>query len=506
MKHGARPTPRQLAWLFHIVLAPLLFWLLQADEALNREQHAPYVHFWVVSLAATAGLAIAWVVTNAAWKHSDSRVFLIALAFFSISGIFLLHALSTENLLFSQGEAGFIWSPPLCLLLGSVFFALSSVRLGDGINAWLLANQRQVLALLVAVLVGYALTVVVFPETLMRLLGLHTTAGGGYEVVGEGGAANGVLVAMLTVAVALYLTAAWRYYAAYRRRQSVLLLSILTGMVLFAEADVFMAFSEAWYLSWWLYHIQMIAAFLMVGYGILAQYSQRRPRRGLFEELFLREEIARINDRYTEVMIGLINSLEAKDRYTKGHSGRVAQYATLLARGMGYDEEGQKRVEQGALLHDIGKLAIPDAILNKPGKLTPEEMAFIKSHPARGCVIIQSIDSLSDKIPGIRHHHEWMDGSGYPDGLRGEEIPLDARIIAVADVYDAMTSLRAYRQPLTRSEAVDHLRQEAGAHLDELCVELFIELSEREPIQITDFTRQLTVDELVPRTIEIPTG
>lgn len=253
----------------------------------------------------------------------------------------------------------------------------------------------------------------------------------------------------------------------------------------------------------------MIAAFLLVGYGILAQFSQRQPRRGLFEELFLREEIARINDRYTEVMIGLINSLEAKDRYTKGHSGRVAQYGVLLARGMGYDDEGLKRVEQAALLHDIGKLAIPDAVLNKPGKLTPEELALIKSHPARGCAIIQSIESLSDKAPGIRHHHEWMDGSGYPDGLRGEDIPLDARIIAVADVYDAMTSLRAYRQPLSRLEAIDHLRQEAGAHLEPRCVDLFIELSERHPIHITDFTRQLTVDELVPRAMEaeaIPTG
>jgi HD-GYP domain-containing protein (c-di-GMP phosphodiesterase class II) len=198
-------------------------------------------------------------------------------------------------------------------------------------------------------------------------------------------------------------------------------------------------------------------------------------------------------------MIGLINSLEAKDRYTKGHSGRVAQYAVLLARGMGYDEEGLKRVEQAALLHDIGKLAIPDAVLNKPGKLTRQELALVKSHPARGCAIIQSIDSLSDKAPGIRHHHEWMDGSGYPDGLRGEDIPLDARIIAVADVYDAITSLRAYRQPLSRPAAVDLLRHEAGAHLDPRCVELFIDLSERYPIQITDFTRQLTVDELVPR-------
>ena len=496
-----RPTARQLIWLFHIALAPFLFWLLQADDALDQEQHAPYVHFWLVSLAALGGLGIAWVVAKEARKHADSRVFLIALAFFAISGIFLLHALSTESILLSQGEAGFVLSPPLSLLLGGVFFLLSSIRLGDRANSWILANQRQLLALMVAALAGYACLVVLLPAPMMALLGM-SSSGEGYQMTAESGEANAWLLGMLAVAVACYVIAAWRYYASYRRQSSALLLSLLTGMILFAEADLFMAFSEAWYLSWWLYHIQMVIAFLMVGYGILVQFSQRKARRGLFEELFLRQEIARINERYTEVMIGLINSLEAKDRYTKGHSARVAAYAVLLARGLGYDEEGIKRVEQAALLHDIGKLAIPDAILNKPGKLTAEEMEFIKHHPARGCAIIQSIESLHDKIPGIRHHHEWMDGSGYPDGLAGEDIPLDARIIAVADVYDAMTSLRAYRQPLERAAAVAHLQREAGPHLDARCVELFVDLSEREPIQITDFTRQLTVDELVPRAPE----
>jgi putative nucleotidyltransferase with HDIG domain len=198
-----------------------------------------------------------------------------------------------------------------------------------------------------------------------------------------------------------------------------------------------------------------------------------------------------------EVIVGLINSLEAKDRYTKGHSRRVAEYAVQLARALGYCDEGLLRVEQAALLHDIGKLAIPDAILNKPGPLTAQEMEFVRSHPARGCAIIEEIESLADKLPGIRHHHEWMDGSGYPDHLAGDGIPLDARIIAVADVYDAITSWRAYRQPLKHAAAIVLLRREAGAHLDPCCVRLFVELCERQPLEITDFTPQLSVDELL---------
>ncbi|MBV9119264.1 MAG: HD-GYP domain-containing protein [Chloroflexi bacterium] len=504
----ARPRPlysKLLVWGFHVALPPLLFWLLLEDPLLDPMQRAPYTHFWVVSLAAIGGLAIAGVVAGAALRHQDSRVFLIALAFFSIAGIFLMHSLSTESIVLNAGEAGFIWSPPLCLMLGAIFFLLSSFRFGDNVNAWILLNQRRLLVGLLAALVGYAALVVLFPEVMNAILGDNGSSDA-YSVTAEGGVTNMALVAMLVVAVCFYAISALRYYLAYRRQQSVLLLSILTGMVLFAEADAFMAFSDAWHISWWLYHVVMVAAFLIVGYGLMVQYGKRRSVYGLFEEVFLREQIARINANYTEVMIGLINSLEAKDKYTKGHSARVAQYAVLIARNMGYDEEGVHRIEQAALLHDIGKLAIPDAILNKPGKLTPEEFEYIKNHPSRGCAIIHHIESLQDKIPGILHHHEWFDGSGYPDGLAGDHIPLDARIIAVADVYDAMTSLRAYRQPLSREGAVEHLQREAGRHLDPECVEVFIQASSREQIDITDFTAQLPVDQLGPPRAAVGSG
>jgi len=486
-----------LVWAFHLALAPSLFWFLKADPPIDQMQHAAATHFWVVSLAASGGLIIAVVVARAAQLHADSRVFLIAMAFFSIAGIFLMHALSTESVVLNQGQAGFIWSPALCLLVGSIFFALSSIRWRDRANAWILLNQQRLLVALLAALVGYAALVVLFPQFMSALLG-DSSGSGDYSVTAEGGITSVALLGLLLISVACFVTAAVRYYQAYRRQHSVLLLSILTGIALFAEADIIMAFSEAWRVSWWLYHVVMLAGFLMVGYGLLVQFGKRRSVYGLFEEVFLRQEIARINQSYTEVMIGLINSLEAKDKYTKGHSARVAQYAVLIARGMGYDDDGLRRVEQAALLHDIGKLAIPDAILNKPGRLTPEEFDYVKHHPRRGCAIIQHIDSLQDKVPGILHHHEWCDGSGYPDGLAREDIPLDARIIAVADVYDAITSLRAYRQPLSRPDAIEHLRREAGPHLDPACVEVFIERSEREPIIITDFTAQLSVDQLGP--------
>lgn len=493
-------TSKLFIWAFHIAIPLALFWLLRADPILDPLQRVPQIHFYLVSLAATSGLVIAWTVAKAAREHRDSRVFFIALAFFGIAGIFLMHALSTESVLLSQGQTGFVWSPPLSLLLGGIFFFVSSRRLNDKANAWVLVNQNRLLVAFLAVLLGYVIIVVLVPDFVVGGLGLTAqSASGDYAVSAEGGAANITLIVMLLVAVAGYVSAALGYYRDYRRRHSVMLASLITGMVLFAVADGILAFSTAWHVSWWLYHVVMAIGFGMVGYGILVEYNKTRSVSALFEGIFLRQQIARINRSYTEVMIALINSLEAKDRYTKGHSARVAQYSVIIAKAMGYSEDDLRRLEQAALLHDIGKLAIPDAVLNKPGKLTPDEFDMIKNHPSRGCAIIASIDSLHDKVPGIRHHHEWFGGGGYPDGLAGEDIPLDARIIAVADVYDAMTSLRAYREPLSHEAAVDHLRNETPRHLDPKCVEIFVTRYEIERVVITDFTAQLPVHELVPR-------
>ena len=125
---------------------------------------------------------------------------------------------------------------------------------------------------------------------------------------------------------------------------------------------------------------------------------------------------------------------------------------------------------QAALLHDIGKIGVPDAILNKPGRLTEEEFAIIREHPVRGHAIIQGVHSLRDEISGVRYHHERLDGSGYPDGLAGDAIPLDARIIAVADVFDALTSSRSYRAAWSREQALVTIEAEAGVTLDARCV------------------------------------
>lgn len=162
----------------------------------------------------------------------------------------------------------------------------------------------------------------------------------------------------------------------------------------------------------------------------------------------------------------LVRTIQAKDPYTSGHSTRVSRYAALIAEKLELSTKEQHQVYLAAMLHDIGKIGIPDDLLNHPGKLSDEEMDRVRSHVQLGVSMLEMLGEMHPIVPLIRHHHEAWDGSGYPDGLQGEEIPLISRIIAVADMYDAMTSDRPYRGRRTHREAVDEIRRVAGVKID----------------------------------------
>lgn len=175
----------------------------------------------------------------------------------------------------------------------------------------------------------------------------------------------------------------------------------------------------------------------------------------------------------TDVVRSLINTIDAKDSYTCGHSDRVASIARRLAERIGLDRQQCERIFLTGLLHDIGKIGVPDEVLLKPGKLTDEEFALIKRHPVIGYEILKPLRQLSDTLPGVLHHHESMDGRGYPHGLKGDEIPLVARILAVADAYDAMTSCRPYREAMPTEKAESILQSGAGRQWDPRIVDAF---------------------------------
>ncbi|MBI5114926.1 response regulator [Candidatus Poribacteria bacterium] len=179
------------------------------------------------------------------------------------------------------------------------------------------------------------------------------------------------------------------------------------------------------------------------------------------------------------VIFSLANAIEAKDQFTKGHTDRVSSLAVSLGEHIGLNSDDIGTLSKGGILHDIGKIGIKDTILNKPGKLTAEEFEEIKKHPETGERICLPLHSLQPVLPIIKHHHEKYDGSGYPCGFAGEHIPLLARIMAIADVYDALTSRRAYRDAMRHTEAMEILRSETSDNkFDPLLFEKFEELIE----------------------------
>jgi putative nucleotidyltransferase with HDIG domain len=201
------------------------------------------------------------------------------------------------------------------------------------------------------------------------------------------------------------------------------------------------------------------------------------------EERLRSQELTRS---YTATVRALSNAVEARDPYTGKHAERVAAYGIEIARALGLSRPDAPEMEFGFLLHDIGKIAVPDAILYKPGALTSEERQLMARHPTAGAEILDGIDFLQEALQVVQSHHERWDGTGYPDGLRGEEIPVAARVFAVADVFDALTTDRPYRPALPLAEARQMIVRASGTQFDPRVVTAFESIDDDTFMRITE--------------------
>lgn len=190
----------------------------------------------------------------------------------------------------------------------------------------------------------------------------------------------------------------------------------------------------------------------------------------------LEKMYASVNKNYRDTINTMRQIVDAKDIYTRGHSDRVSAYSVEIAKAMGKPEDFVERVRIAGLFHDIGKIGIPDSILQKPGALTPEEYARVRAHPAMGKSLLSSMSSLEEILDIIESHHEKIDGTGYPYGLKGDEIPEEAKIISVADTFDAMTSKRTYRDSMSLEEAVAELKRCSGKQFEAEIVSVFLDI------------------------------
>jgi response regulator RpfG family c-di-GMP phosphodiesterase len=206
-----------------------------------------------------------------------------------------------------------------------------------------------------------------------------------------------------------------------------------------------------------------------------------------------------LREAYLDTLTALANAVEARDLYTRGHTERVWYMAESLATQMSWGEEKIQEVRMGSILHDIGKIGVPDAILNKRGPLNKREFEIMKAHTSQGVTILGGIEFLKPAYPYVLYHHERYDGKGYPEGLKGEDIPMEGRLMAVVDTFDAITSERPYRRRRNLRKAVKEIRDNSGTQFDPFVVDIFLDAWER---KIIDRKRLLIKSETAPQPLK----
>jgi HD-GYP domain-containing protein (c-di-GMP phosphodiesterase class II) len=274
--------------------------------------------------------------------------------------------------------------------------------------------------------------------------------------------------------MALIAFAIHRYWQAYQFARLPAQAATTLALVMLLEVPPLILWGWAWHISWWLYHGAYGAAFVVLFGGWAIEAKRAGSLSAIADALSMRDALSQLNRGREAEILELVSAIETKDVATLGHVSRVGAHALAIGKRMGLPAQELRSLVLAAQMHDVGKIGVPSAILMKPSGLTEAEFDEVKRHAPRGGSIARRVDALRPLADVIRAHHERYNGQGYPDGLAGDEIPLLARIIAVADTYDAMTSNRPYRDALTQEAAFRELRRVSGTELDPACVGAFL--------------------------------
>jgi HD-GYP domain-containing protein (c-di-GMP phosphodiesterase class II) len=455
------------AGLLGVPLACLLAILLV--DSLDPVHMASTFHFWAVSATALAA-AIACVVIMLLTKSlSETRLVFLGLGFLSIAAIFSVHGLATPGHIHKDFHTELALSSWLSVTAGSFFIALSVAFLPPPIERFLKSWGPYLVGLTALWMGLYIGLSIATPDWLSFVP---------YED-------NAVQKGVTVLNLGLLLFSAWRYFQAYLFARLPSQWAMVCAMLLLVEVQLSLTFGTLWHLSWWFYHAAYALAFAVIFAGWAHESWRAGNVRVIAEALSMRDAIAQLNRGHSQPVAELVDAIEWKDLYTHGHVRRVATCALMIGKELGLSTLELRALALGAQMHDVGKIGIPDRILTKPARLTPEEYAIIREHVETGFDIASRVSSLSMVTDAIRYHHERWDGAGYPEGLRGAQIPLRARIVAVADAFDAMTSGRVYQPAVSADEAKEELLRCAGTHFDPQCVEAFLRALDRLPEETT---------------------
>jgi HD-GYP domain-containing protein (c-di-GMP phosphodiesterase class II) len=420
-------------------------------------------HVYTVGSSAFVAVVAAVGLTAVGARRGDTRTMVVGTAFAVMSGLLALHGFSTPGVWFGNNGVvaitGGATLPAGAIVL--LFSVLPLPRALRNVLPFLLVE-----AVLLATVLALGISALVWPSLLPPV-----PAPGGRDAL-----------ALLAVGMVAFALVTWRAVRTFLLTRRVLDLAVAVGLVWLATALVPALTMDYSQLGWWIGHEVELDGILVIGIAVaidLAKSAQSRPLAGdltaaelvASEDLFLGSQVR-----------ALTVTLAEKDEYTERHTRRVALRAVQVGDELGLSRSRLRTLAIGGLVHDIGKLAIPDEILKKPGPLDDDEYAVVKEHSERGYRLLTELGGFGDGVRDlVRDHHERLDGKGYPRGLSAGQLTLDARILAVCDVYDALISKRVYRDAWSEQNAVDYLRAEAGTAFDERCVEALARVVGREP-------------------------
>lgn len=425
--------------------------------ALDPVYMAPTFHFYVVSFTALAAAFACAVVIGSAQTLQNTRLLFLGLAFLIIAGVFSVHGLATPGFIVDRFYMSVSVSAWLSAAAGSALVALSVVNLPDRVEHAIERNGRAIAAVAVAAVVAYI------------YLSLRVEAWLQWVPIRDAKLQWPLAICSFSLSG----FACWRYFQAWQFARLPSQLAMMATLVLLMEVQAIILWGTAWHLSWWIYHALYGVAFIVLFTGWAMEVRRAGTLRAIADALSMRDALAQLNHGLAAPIVALVDAVEAKDKDTFGHVRRVSGYALAIGRRLGLPPSELRALTLAAEMHDVGKISIPDSILAKPGPLSDEEFTIVKTHTQRGYDIAHRVRTLEPLADIIRHHHERLDGSGYPDGLAGEQIPLLSRIIAVADTYDAMTSKRPYRDAMSHSAAIAELGRLRGVLFDARCVTAF---------------------------------
>ncbi len=418
----------------------------------------PTVHIVTVTGAAAVAASVAVLMTRAALRRNDLRAGFVGVAFTSMGGLLVIHGLATPGIFLDEygrnatvGLAGVLAVP-----VGGVMLALAVTVPPARVGVRSMIVRAQFVC--IAALVVFGVIGLVHPA-LIPLVPLMV---------------HPWVYAVLFPVSAVYGWIAYRAHVTHQLTGRRADLSVSIGLIWLGSSLPLYLLSPAWTIGFWCAHLLEAAGFVAVAGAVAVDLARQAPSHHLHRRLSGADLLESEENLLGGYVRALTATMELRDPSTREHSRRVAVLAVKVGTQMGLGPAAVRRLAIAGLVHDIGKLQVPETILNKPGRLTDEEFAVIRTHPGRGAELLAHLGGFEAEVPIVLSHHERFEGGGYPNGIAGDAIPLEARILTACDVFDALTSRRAYREPWTQIRALELLRAESSTSFDPGCVDALL--------------------------------